>query len=713
MAREKRNKKQTTSAGSGAVSTDTAEFELPDDYAPATDDWSGSQPTRKAKAFWPSAKRLMALLGPEKMLFGFVTLLVVASVVLTVIAPKVLGQAMDVIFNGILGAQLPAGVPKEQIIEGLRAQGETQFADMLQGADIVPGQGIDFERLGWLILVVLALYLVASFLMWLQGYLLNGLVMRVVYKLRKDIEEKINRLPLSYFDGRQRGDVLSRVTNDVDNIQQALQQAFSQLVQSVLTIIGIGAMMFWVSWQLGLIALLALPLSGVIVGIVGVRAQKLFTAQWKRTGDLNGHIEESFTGHELIRVFNRDTEMIEEFDRRNDGLYDASFKAQALSGAMMPAMQFVQYLTYVLIAVVGALKVTAGQMTLGDVTAFIQYSREFAQPIGQMAGMANMLQSGVASAERTFELLDADEQDAETVTEHLPERATGHVEFDHVAFSYDPDESLIKDLSLEVHPGQTVAIVGPTGAGKTTLVNLIMRFYELQGGRILLDGTDITRLSRAELRGHVGMVLQDAFLFEGSIRENIRYGRLEATDEEVIEAAKATMVDRFVRQLPEGYDTVIEENASSLSAGERQLLTIARAFIANPSLLILDEATSSVDTRTEVLVQQAMSALRAERTSFVIAHRLSTIRDADTILMMEHGDIVEQGSHEQLLAQRGAYYELYQSQFKGTDENEDAAEQEVAGGASVAEVEAGADAGAAAGTDAGAPASVDSAEAAE
>lgn len=674
MARNKQKKPGSAEAQAQASATAVAEakvaeeFELPDDFTPDLDDWSGSQPVRKAKAFWPSAKRLFGLLAPEKALFSFVTLLVVGSVVLTVIAPKVLGQAMDVIFNGVLGAQLPAGVPKQDIIDQLRAQGNTQFADMLQGADIVPGEGIDFTKLGWLILVVLALYLIASFLMWLQGYLLNGLVMRIVYKLRADIEEKINRLPLSYFDGRQRGDVLSRVTNDVDNIQQALQQAFSQLVQSLLTVIGIGAMMFWVSWQMGLIALLALPLSAVIVGIVGVRAQKLFTAQWKTTGELNGHIEESFTGHELIRVFNRDAEMIEEFDRRNEGLYDASFKAQALSGSMMPAMQFVQYLTYVLIAVVGALKVTAGQMTLGDVTAFIQYSREFAQPIGQMAGMANMLQSGVASAERTFELLDAEEQEAETASERLPERATGHVEFDRVAFSYDPEESLIEDLSLQVMPGQTVAIVGPTGAGKTTLVNLIMRFYELQSGKILLDGVDITHLSRAELRGHIGMVLQDAWLFGGTIRENIRYGRLEATDEEIVEAAKATMVDRFVRQLPDGYDTVIEENASSLSAGERQLLTIARAFIANPSLLILDEATSSVDTRTEVLVQQAMRALRADRTSFVIAHRLSTIRDADTILMMERGRIVEQGSHEELLAQHGAYYELYQSQFKGVDE---------------------------------------------
>jgi ATP-binding cassette subfamily B protein len=641
------------------------EFELPDDYQPDADDWSGSQPVKKAKHFWPSAKRLVGLLAPEKWLFSLGVLRVVGSVVLTVVAPKVLGQAMDVIFNGILGKQLPAGVPIEQIIQGARDEGNTQFADMLEGANVVPGEGIDFGLLSRLILAVLALYLVASFLMWLQGYILNRMVMRIVYQLRRDIEHKINRLPLSYFDGRQRGDVLSRVTNDVDNIQQALQQAFSQLVQSLLTVIGITAMMFIVSWQLALIALIALPLSGIIAGVVGVRAQKLFVAQWKHTGDLNGHIEESFTGHELVRIFNRDAEMAEEFDRRNEGLFDAAYKAQALSGTIMPAMQFVQYLSYVLIAVVGALRVTAGQMTLGDVTAFIQYSREFSQPISEMASMANMLQSGVASAERTFELLDADEQQPDTASERLPERTDGHVEFDDVSFSYDPETPLIEGLSLEARPGHTIAIVGPTGAGKTTLVNLIMRFYELNSGRILLDGVDITRLSRAELRGQVGMVLQDAWLFDGTIRENIRYGRLDATDDEVVEAAKATMVDRFVRQLPDGYDTVISENASSLSAGERQLLTIARAFIANPSLLILDEATSSVDTRTEVLVQQAMRALRTDRTSFVIAHRLSTIRDADTILMMENGSIVEQGSHEQLLARREAYYRLYQAQFAG------------------------------------------------
>lgn len=657
---------------SAAEAAPAEDLELPDDYQPDNDDWTGSQPVKKAKHFWPSAKRLVGLLAPHKWQFALVVLLVVGSVVLTVIAPKILGQAMDVIFNGILGKQLPEGITREQAVEAARAAGNDQFAEVLAGADIVPGEGIDFGLLGRLILIVLGMYLVASVLMWLQGFVLNRLVMNVVYRLRADIEAKINRLPLSYFDGRQRGDVLSRVTNDVDNIQQALQQALSQLVQSLLMVIGIAAMMFIVSWQLALIALIALPLSGIIAGVVGVRAQKLFVAQWKHTGDLNGHIEESFTGHELVRIFNRDADMLDEFDRRNEGLFGAAYRAQALSGTIMPAMQFVQYLSYVLIAVVGALRVTGGQMTLGDVTAFIQYSREFSQPIAEMAGMANMLQSGVASAERTFELLDADEQEADTASERLPERTSGHVQFEGVAFSYEPSQPLIEGLSLEARPGHTVAIVGPTGAGKTTLVNLVMRFYELNRGRILLDGVDITHLSRAELRSQVGMVLQDAWLFEGTIRENIRYGRLDATDDEVVAAAEATMVDRFVRQLPEGYDTVISENGSSLSAGERQLLTIARAFIANPSLLILDEATSSVDTRTEVLVQQAMRALRADRTSFVIAHRLSTIRDADTILMMERGSIVEQGSHEELLARRGAYYALYQAQFAGEDAEESA-----------------------------------------
>ncbi|MCS4276899.1 ATP-binding cassette subfamily B protein [Mycetocola sp. BIGb0189] len=651
------------------------EFDERELTAGSSDDmFGGGAPPKKAKAFWPSAKRLMGLLAPERVGVSIVVAMVVVSVVLGVIAPKILGQAMDVIFGGAIGAGMPAGATKEQVIAGLVASGDQSRADMLEKINFTPGQGIDFINLSRLIFIVLAMYLISSFFMWAQGYILNKLVMKVVYNLRRDIETKLNRLPLNYFDTRQRGDLLSRVTNDVDNIQNALQQAFAQMIQAVLTIIGIVVMMFIVSWQLALIALIALPLSAIVAGVIGSRSQKLFAAQWKNTGVLNGHIEESFSGHDLVTLFGRQKDMLEGFDERNQGLFKASFGAQFISGIIMPAMQFVSYLSYVGIAVVGGLRVATGSMTLGDATAFIQYSREFTSPIGQLAGMANMLQSGVASAERTFELLDAEEQSEDDTTGALPAHTDGHVEFEHVTFSYNEETSLIEDLSFEAEPGHTVAIVGPTGAGKSTLVNLVMRFYELQGGRILLDGTDITTVPRQELRSKVGMVLQDAWLFEGTIRDNIRYGRLDATDEEVIAAAQATFVDRFVRQLPEGYDTILDDAGSNVSAGEKQLITIARAFLASPSLLILDEATSSVDTRTELLVQQAMAALRTDRTSFVIAHRLSTIRDANTILVMESGRIVEQGSHESLLKQQGAYYNLYMSQFSGGHELEESSD---------------------------------------
>ncbi|MCV7718424.1 ABC transporter ATP-binding protein/permease [Micrococcus luteus] len=671
----------------------------------ATDEWGGG-PARKAKAFWPSAKRLMSLFRTEKLGLAVVAVMVLVAVVFNVWAPRVLGQAMDVIFGGVVSAQMPGGLSREQVIDGLRAQGEDQAAEMLSGMAFTPGEGIDFTELGRLILIVLAMYLVAQTFMWLQGRVLNDLVMRLVFRLREDIEAKINRLPLSYFDRGQRGDLLSRTTNDVDNVQQALQQAFASLVYSALTVIGIVGMMFWLSWQLALIALIALPVAGVVVGVIGSKSQKLFTAQWRETGRLNGHIEESFTGHELVTVFGRQADMAERFDERNEAMYEASFKAQFYSGMIMPIMQWVNWLGYVGIAVAGGLRVANGQMTLGAVTAFIQYSREFNQPLGQIAGMSNMLISGVASAERIFELLDEPEETPdgtparafvretapparafvrETASSaapgpdavaHLPRPLRGRVEFEHVRFSYTPEKPLITDLNLVAEPGQTVAIVGPTGAGKTTLVNLIMRFYEVDGGRILLDGVDTRRVPRAELRAATGMVLQDAVLFGGTIMENIRYGRLDATDEEVVAAAKATYVDRFVHALPDGYDTVIEQDAANVSAGERQLITIARAFLAQPSLLILDEATSSVDTRTEVLVQEAMAALRSDRTSFVIAHRLSTIRDADVILVMEHGDIVEQGSHEELLAARGAYHRLYTSQFRGGEQEPEASESE-------------------------------------
>ena len=664
MAAQKKN--------SSAPEVDASLEEVDEFAAAASSDTWDEAPVRKAQHFWPSAKRLVGLLAPYKLGMSIVFAMIGIYVVLSVTAPRVLGRAMDVIFAGLIGKNIPAGTPADVLIQQLRDSGDDTQADMLSRVDFVPGQGIDFTQLSRFILIVLSMYFIASIFMWLSGWLLNRLVMKVVYRLRKDVEDKINALPLNYFDTRQRGDILSRVTNDVDNIQNALQQALSQLVQSALSVLGIVIMMFVVSWQLALIALVALPLSAVAAGIIGTRAQKLFTAQWKNTGALNGQIEESFSGHELMKVFGREDDMVERFTQRNDELYKASFGAQFVSGMIMPVMNFVSYLSYVGIAVVGGLRVASGSMSLGDATAFIQYSREFTQPLGQMAGLANMLQSGVASAERTFELLDAEEQEAEDARTQLPARTDGHVSFQEVSFSYTTDQPLIENLSFDADPGHTVAIVGPTGAGKTTLVNLVMRFYELNSGRILVDNVDITHLSRADLRSKVGMVLQDAWLFGGTIMENIRYGRLDATDDEVIEAAKATFVDRFVRALPEGYDTVIDEEGTNVSAGEKQLITIARAFVANPSLLILDEATSSVDTRTELLVQQAMAALRTDRTSFVIAHRLSTIRDADTILVMEAGRIVEQGSHEELLAAEGAYYRLYQSQFSGPAEDVDA-----------------------------------------
>ncbi|AQQ16183.1 putative ABC transporter ATP-binding protein [Corynebacterium glaucum] len=637
----------------------------------AGDNFSQNAP-RKAKHFWPSAKRLLGLLAPYKVALTFVFLMNAGSVILGVYAPRVMGHAMDVIFSGVVSKQLPEGMDKTQAVEAMRAAGQDQFADMAEAMTLTPGSGIDFGRLGELIIVVLTLFFLASLLMWAQGAILNRLAVRAVFELRQKVEAKLHRLPLSYFDARQRGDVMSRTTNDVDNVQQALQQSLSSLFNALLTLVGIIAMMFSISWQLALVALLAIPLTGVVMALVGTRSQKQFVTQWKATGDVNGHVEEAFSGHDVAMIFGRTEELREEFDRRNNELAGAAQKAQFMANSMHPIMQFISYLSYVAIAVLGGVRVANGHMTLGDATAFIQYSRQFNQPLGEIAGMMQMLQSGVASAERVFELLDAEEESEDAADAHLGGRARGLVEFRDVEFSYDKEaaaegEPLIRDLSLRVEPGQTAAIVGPTGAGKTTLVNLIMRFYEIDAGQITLDGVDIRDLSRAELREQIGMVLQDAVLYKGTIMDNIRYGRLDATDEEVIAAAKATYVDRFVRALPDGYNTEVDQDGGSISQGERQLITIARAFLAQPALLILDEATSSVDTRTEVLVQQAMNALRADRTSFVIAHRLSTIRDADLILVMRDGQIVEQGSHAELVDKQGFYYELSQSQFADDD----------------------------------------------
>ncbi|GAB3946044.1 ABC transporter ATP-binding protein [Micromonospora vulcania] len=564
-----------------------------------------------------------------------------------------------------LGRQHPAGTTTEQAVAAARANGNDKFADLLARMDVVPGVGIDFSALGRVLLLALGLFLAASLLMWWQGWLLNGVVQRTVLRLRAEVEEKLNRLPLPYFDRQPRGELLSRVTNDIDNISTSLQQTLSQLLTSLLTVVGVLAAMFWISPLLAVVALVAVPLSVLVTQRIAKRSQQQFIAQWKHTGELNGQIEEAYTGHELVKVFGRQREVEAAFAAKNEELFKASFGAQFISGIIMPSMMFIGNLSYVAIAVVGGLRVASGTMSLGDVQAFIQYSRQFTQPLTQVAAMANLLQSGVASAERVFAVLDADEQSTDPVE---PARVTdphGRVEFEHVSFRYEPDKPLIDDLSLVAEPGHTVAIVGPTGAGKTTLVNLVMRFYELDAGRITLDGVDITSMRRDDLRGRIGMVLQDTWLFGGTIRDNIAYGRPDATEDEILAAAQATFVDRFVRSLPDGYDTVIDEEGSNVSAGEKQLITIARAFLAEPSLLILDEATSSVDTRTEVLLQRAMAALRSDRTSFVIAHRLSTIRDADLILMMENGQIVEQGTHEQLLAAQGAYHRLYRSQFTG------------------------------------------------
>ncbi|TFD85816.1 ABC transporter ATP-binding protein [Cryobacterium lactosi] len=622
-----------------------------------------NMPAEKAMNFGPSAKRLIGTLRPERVWLALVLVLAVISVTFSVIGPRLLGEGTNLIFSGIVSKTLPAGATQAEVIAGLRASGNTAQADMLSAMTLTPGLGIDFAALSAVLFWVLALYILASVFSWLQALVLNAVVQRTVYRLREEIEAKINRLPLGYFDTVKRGELLSRVTNDVDNISQSLQQSLSQVVTSLLTVVGVIVMMLLLSPLLAVIALVTVPLTLVTTVMIAKRSQKLFVAQWAHTGELNGQIEETFSGHALVKVFGRQKEVEQRFATKNDELYAASFGAQFVSGMIMPAMTFIGNLVYVAIAVVGGLQVASGAMQLGDVQAFIQYSRQFTQPLAQLGSMANLLQSGVASAERVFELLDADEQTLDADPAETPAETHGRLVFENVSFSYSPDKPLIENLNLVAEPGQTVAIVGPTGAGKTTLVNLMMRFYELDRGRITLDGVDISTMTRNDLRGRMGMVLQDTWLFGGSIRDNIAYGRPDATEEQILEAAQATYVDRFVHSLPDGYDTVLDDEGGNVSAGEKQLLTIARAFLARPSVLILDEATSSVDTRTEVLVQHAMKALRADRTSFVIAHRLSTIRDADLILVMEAGKIVEQGSHAELLLADGAYRALYDSQF--------------------------------------------------
>jgi len=640
----------------------------------ASGDMHAGPPPGKAEAFWPSFKRMVGLLGTYRVSLVVVALAAVGTVVLAVAAPKVLGQATNVIFEGVVSTMLPAGTTKAQAVEALRARGMDDFATMLSAMDVIPGAGIDYTRLGRILTVVLGLYVGSGLLNWLQGWLINRITIKALYRLRAQVEDKVHRLPLSYFDTVQRGELLSRLTNDVDNVTNTLQQSLSGALTAILTVVGVLGMMFSISWKLALVALIMFPLMGVVFGVIGPRSQKAFTHQWARTGKINTRVEESFSGHALVQVYGRTASVREAFAAENEELFRASLRAQFLSGIMMPIMLVIGNINYVAIAVVGGAMVASGSLRLGDVQAFIQYSQQFSQPLGQLGGMATAVQSGTASAERIFELLDAEEERPDDVAPGSAGAAgaspkspagPGVIEMEHVRFSYSPEVELIRDLSLRVDPGHTVAIVGPTGAGKTTLVNLLMRFYELDGGRILIDGRDIATMTRHDVRRRTGMVLQDPWLFAGTIRENIRYGRPGASDEEVEAAARACFVDHIIKALPQGYDTVLEEDAANISAGERQLLTIARAFVANPAVLILDEATSSVDTRTELLVQQAMNALREGRTSFIIAHRLSTIRDADTILVMEHGDIVEQGSHDDLIAADGAYARLHAAQFAG------------------------------------------------
>jgi ATP-binding cassette subfamily B protein len=598
---------------------------------PATGGWRAlGTPTERSEDFAGAVARLWRMLRPERPLLVLIAVMAVVSTVLNVSGPKVLGDATDIIVTGSFG-----------------------------------GDGIDFGELHRTLLLVALVYAGAAALGVLIAYTLAGVVQRLMFRLREQAEAKLNALPLSYLDHQPRGDLLSRVTNDLDNVAQSLQQTLSQMLTSVLLLVGVAAVMFTISPPLALIALITVPVSIYLMRVIGARARPRFIAQWRNTGALNAQIEETFTGHAVVKAFGRQHEVEERFRQTNEELFKASFGAQFMSSLMQPMTMFMGNLQYVIVAVVGGVRVASGSISVGEVQAFIQYSRTFSMPLTQLASMMNVFQSGIASLERVIEFLDAPEQTPDPPKSDTTGPARGRVEFRDVSFSYDPDRSLIDSLSLVAEPGQTIAIVGPTGAGKTTLVNLIMRFYELDGGVITLDGRDISTIPRSELRSNIGMVLQDTWLFGGTIRDNIAYGNPDATEDEILAAAKACYVDRFVHSLPEGYDTVINEEGDNISAGEKQLLTIARAFLADRSILILDEATSSVDTRTEVQVQVAMNRLRANRTSFVIAHRLSTIRGADVILVMEEGRIVEQGSHTELLGRDGPYFRLYNSQFAG------------------------------------------------
>ncbi|MGG3280736.1 ABC transporter ATP-binding protein [Paenibacillus solani] len=593
----------------------------------------------KAKDFKGTFRRLTRYLKPHTGKLLIVLAAAILSTIFSIVSPKILGEATTILFKG--------------------------FIAKMQG---VPGAGIDFQAIQTIMLWLAGLYLLSSLFAYIQQYVMAGVAQRTVYDLRKEVYNKLGRLPLKYFDARTHGETLSRVTNDMDNISSTLQQSLAQMITSLVTLVGVIIMMLTISPLLTLVVILTLPLSVVVTVMVAKRSQKHFVAQQKHLGELNGHVEEMYTGHKVVKAFGRERQSMEQFDEVNDKLYDAGWRAQFISGTIMPLMSFVGNIGYVIVSVVGGVLVTRRAIEIGDIQAFIQYSRQFTQPITQLANIANVIQSTVASAERVFEVLDEEEEVPEPQAPVALKKPRGDVSFEHVSFGYKADQLLIEDMNVDVKQGQTVAIVGPTGAGKTTLINLLMRFYELNDGKITIDGTDITALRRGDLRSLFGMVLQDTWLFNGTIRDNIGYGREGATEEEIIQAAEAAHADHFIRTLPDGYDTVLNEEASNISQGQKQLLTIARAILADPSILILDEATSSVDTRTELYIQKAMNELMKDRTSFVIAHRLSTIRDADLILVMNKGRIIEQGTHQELLSEGGFYADLYNSQFSDQHE---------------------------------------------
>ncbi len=644
-----------------------------DSGAPAPSEEQPAEPPGTRPATLP---RLRPWFRPERSRLATVTILGAISVTLLTAGPQLLGDATNVLFAGIIGDHFPAGETRAQVIAGLRAHGQGQLARTFGTVNFIPGTGVDFNGLGRLLGLTALLYGLSVGFSWAQGYLMAGLVQRIVYRLRQAVSAKLDRLPLQYFDSHPRGDILSRVTNDVDNVYNSLQEGLTPLLTSVFTVIGILGVMFWISPLLAAVSLVTIPLAIVLTSVIARRSKVEFDIQWERTGQLNGLVEETHTGHAVVQAFGQGERMTAEFGRQNEQLYQASFRAQFLSGVILPAVQFVGNLNFVAIAALGGFQVASGVISFGAVQAFIQYSRRFTIPLLQIAGQVNMIQSGLASAGRVLDFLDEPEEaviggadpagdGAAGGTPDEPVPAALGVQLRHVSFRYAPDRPLIEDFTLTAAPGHTVAIVGPTGAGKTTVVNLLMRFYEIDGGQILLDGADYRDLSRDQVRRRFGMVLQDTWLFAGTIRDNIGYGRQGACDEEIIAAARAAHADDFIATLPDGYATVLDGEASSLSAGQKQLLTIARAFLANPGILILDEATSNVDTRTEVMIQDAMTRLRSRRTSFVIAHRLSTVRDADTIVVMDAGRVVEQGSHDELLGRHGAYHDLYNSQFTG------------------------------------------------